>query len=242
MTEQTNEVEETTVEETPEPIEETTEEEFDEEETTEQKPTETIDYKALADAETKRAEEATKAAADLAFKLREQKRDEKDETPPEEDENKPLTRADINQVLAEFARTNEKSNQDSEAKNLIAKHVEGDEAEAAYLFWKNRVVPTGNLEEDVMFALGGLNYKRVIAQNSELKRSLQSKDTRNKDVSGTVKDPTGTAETTLSSQDAQTLKASGMKWDGKKRLYSKKLKDGKTFYFDPKTKKRWKGE
>lgn len=241
MTEVVKVEEETTVEDAPEPVEDAPEDETPEDETPEKKPTD-IDYKALADAETKRAEEAQKAAADLAFKLREQKREVKEEDPPEEDDNKPLTRADINQVLAEFARTNEKSTQDTEAKALIAKHVEGDEADAAYLFWKNRVVPTGNLEEDILFALGGLNYKRVIAQNSELKRSLQSKDTRNKDASGAVKDPTGTSETMLSSQDAQTLKASGMKWDGKKRLYSKKLKDGKTFFFDPKTKKRWKGE
>lgn len=226
------------VEEAPEPtVEEETAEETETETTTEP---EKIDYKALAEAEAKRAEEAEKASADLAFKLREKKRVE-EEPYKEEDPDKPLTRSELNEVLKQFAETNQKSTQDREAKEIIAKYAEGEEAEAAYVFWKNRVVPTGNLQEDVMFAIGGLNHSRVIAQNEELKRSLLSKETKGKDAAGTHKDATGSSET-ISSQDAQTIKAAGMKWDGRKRVYSKKLKDGKTFYFDPKTKKRWKGE
>jgi len=225
--------------------EETQEESTEEEETEESQEDSTehsqIDYKAIADDERKRREDAEKTAADYAFKLRENKRkgDEDDES--EDEDDAPLTRKELNEALQSFSQQNEKSQQDVQAQQLIEKYTTNeDEAEAAMLYWKNRVIPTGNLEEDVMFAVGGLNHKRVLATNDELKRSLKSKSTVNRDASDTHKEPTGSSEPKIDSASAQTIKSAGMKWDSKKRVYGKKLKDGKTFYFDPKTKKRWK--
>lgn len=200
-----------------------------------------IDYKAILEEERKRREEAEKSAADYAYKLRNQKREEKGEDSEEEsDEDAPLTRKELNEALQSFSQKNEKTQQEVQAKQLISQYTSNDdEAEAAYEMWKNRIVPTGNLQADIMFAIGGLNHKRVLATNEELKRSLTSKDTKNRDASGTHKKPSS-SENQPSSADAQALKASGMKWNTEKQVYAKKLKDGKTFYFDPKTNKRWK--
>lgn len=237
-------IEEETTQATGEEQVEVTEGEAQEESTevTTSEKDETVDYKAIAEAEQKRRESAEKTAADLAFKLRDKRRESESTDESDDPDDAPLTRKELAEALKDFSQSsNEKNLQETQARQIIGKFTSNsDEANAAYIFWKNRVVPTGDLEEDIKFALGGLNYQRVIATNTELKRSLQSKDTKNRDGSTSYKDAPGSSEPKMNSADAQTIKASGMKWDITKQVYAKKLKDGKTFYFDPKTKKKWK--
>lgn len=218
---------------------EETQETTDNEETTQG---EEIDYKAIVEEERKRREEAEKSAADYAFKLRNAKREGGEEAKENEtNDDAPLTRKELNEALQSFTQQNEKVQQETQAKQLIERFTSNeDEAEAAYEMWKNRIVPTGNLEADIMFAVGGLNHKRVLATNEELKRSLNSKDTKSRDASTSQRKPAGGEDTKTSGADAQALKAQGMKWNTEKQAYGKQLKDGKTFYYDPKTQKRWK--
>jgi len=235
--EQVDATEEETQEESTEEAQESTEETREESKDDSQN----IDYKAILEEERKRREAAEKSASDYAYKLRNQKREEKgEETEEESDEDAPLTRKELKEALQGFSQQNEKVQQEVQAKTLIKQYTSNeDEAEAAYEMWKHRIVPTGNLQADIMFAIGGLNHKRVLATNEELKRSLASKDTKNRDASGTHR-KSSSSENKTSGADAQALKASGMKWHTEKQVYTKKLKDGKTFYYDPKTQKRWK--
>jgi len=105
--------------------------------------------------------------------------------------------------------------------------------------WKERpVISRKVLPRAVLFVF---NRKKILAQHSEMKRALKSKETTSKDSAVDTKVDAPTGEAKLSPQDAQAIKQSGMVWDGVKRAYKKPLGDGKTFYFyDPKTKRRWK--
>lgn len=224
-----------------EAAEETVEEAEEAEPSLPEKKEETIDYKALAKAETARANAAEKAAADNAFKLREEKRGKQEEVQEDGSGDKPLTRTELDSILKEHSQTTQKSSEDAEARRIIAEFTQGtDEADAVYAFWKNRVIPTGDIREDVLFALGGMNVKRTQAQIDELKRANNSKATVNTDGAGTHRDPSKPQKPKTTSQDANALKKSGMKWNGEKRRYEKKLKNGEIFYYDPKENKRGK--
>lgn len=199
-----------------------------------------IDYKAILEEERNRREAAEKALADKAFKDREAKRkgqnqSEADTTSGDNNDDKPLTRGEFLQLMQEQNAEQTRSNQETQIKQIIAENTGSeDEAEAAYLMYQNRVVPTGNTEEDAMAAIGILNVRRNKAIQSELKRSVASKDTASTHHTDTTREGADREEPKLTSADASAIKAAGMKWNGKKGLYSKPLAGGKkTMYFDP---------
>lgn len=222
------------------------EESEDTEEKKEESTEEEIDFEAIATAEAERADKAEKALAEKEFKSREAKRkdgDKKEEN-AEDEENKPLTKRELRSLLAEERQATQTTLQEGQALEIAKNNTASEaEAKAAVAYWKNRVVKTGNLEDDVMFAIGGLNHKRVIAKNAELKRSLKSKETASKSGVDSHRVEMSAKEVKMSSADANAIKASGFIWDGNKRLWKKPLGDGKTFlYYDSKNKKRWKGK
>lgn len=195
-----------------------------------------IDYEAEAKREKERADKAEATLAEKAFKSRKDKREEPES---DDEEDKPLSRRELLGVLEERDKHTTKIIQESTALEIARKHTSSEvEAQAALLFWKNRVVPTGNLEEDVKFAVGGLNHSRTIAQNEELKRALRSKETKSDNAAGDHRDAPQGSEP-QSSSDISAIKGAGFKWDGTARLYTKPLTGGKKLMYDPKTKKRW---
>ncbi len=206
-------------EETSEPIEKEKEEETSKKEE--------IDYDAITKEEEKRADPEK---AKEAFKKREEKR-VKEEV---EDEDKPLTRAEIDKMLKDNRQTVRKEFEQDRAMEIAKANTSSDaEAKAVIAFWKNRIVPTGDLEEDVLFALGGLQRKTLISKNGELKRALKSKDNVSKDSASTHRDAPEGSKPKLSQADAQGLKSAGFVWDGKKRLYKKALPKGKFLWKEP---------
>lgn len=198
-----------------------------------------VDYEALLKEEQEKRKEAERILAEKRFKEAEAKR--KKEEGQEDDEDKPLTKRELQDILANERQAIQKDSQEGTAL-IIARANTGSEAEAqlALLRWKD-IKSSGNLEADVLFAIGGINSKRILAQNAELKRSLQSKENSNKDTTGTYRNPTSASEGKMSGDDAQAYKQAGFIWDGQKKVYKKSLsKDGKLFLFkDPKTKKTW---
>ena len=121
--------------------------------------------------------------------------------------------------------------QESRALEIIkAKTTSDKEANAVFETWKNRVVPTGNLEADIDFAIGGTNSKKIISRNSELKRALNNKERVSKDdISGQDKSPK--VEPKLA--DNSPLK--NFKYVGN-GVYVFKLSSGKLLYKNPKAK------
>lgn len=200
------------------------------------------DYEAMLEAERKRADDAEKAAAELAFKARRGKReDKKEEADETEDDDKPMTRAEARAFLQQQGQLIQKNAQESSALSIIHANTSTEaEAQVALQYYKNRIVPTGNLEDDVLGAVAMVNRKRTVAKASELARALKSKDTALRSSASVYRDTGPPGEPKISPQDASAIKAAGMVWDGKQRAYKKPLGSGaKHLYFDPKTKNRW---
>lgn len=200
------------------------------------------DYEALLKAEKERADAAEKAAAELAFKSRDTRRKNKEETESEEEnDDKPMTRAEARAFLAQQGQSLQKSAQEMAALGIARSNTATEaEAQAALLFYKTRVVPTGNLEDDVLFAIGGINRKRTVAKATELARALRSKETALHSTAIVHREGGSVNEPKLTAQDAQAIKQSGMAWDGRGRVYKKPLGNGaKHLFYDPKSKRRW---
>lgn len=184
-----------------------------------------IDYEALAKEERERREAAERLLAEDRYKQSEVKRKAEEEI-LEEDEDKPITAKDLQTILARERQTLQKDSQKAAALEIARANTATEaEAQAAALLWETRVVPTGNLEADVKFAIGGINQKKIVAKNAELARALRAKDT-------VLSDPTGDHRDGLPSEapklpDNSPLK--GYEWKGN-GIYAKKLANGKTLY------------
>lgn len=207
-----------------------------------------IDYEEVAKLETERAEKerearekAENALAEKSFKKRKDKREGKDDDEDlEEDEDKPLTRRELRSVMSEISQQTLQKSQEIEALTIARKFTSSEkEAKAAIVFYKNRIRHTGNVEEDVQFAIAGMNRKRTVAEKSEITRALKSKDNKSKGFAGTHRNGAPPEKGKVKSADAKALQASGMQYDSAKRLYKKALPNGKFFYYDPKSKRRW---
>ena len=184
---------------------------------------ETVDYEALAKQERERREAAE---ALLIKNKRIAKRHEEVEEEPENEEDKPITRADLADILRTERHATQKELKEAQALDIARANTASEaEAQAALLFWKNRVIPTGNLEDDIKFAIGGLNQKKVTAKNAELARALKSKDSVTTDPTSTHRDGLVTTAQKLAPNSPLT----GFKHEGN-GLYSKKLASGKTMF------------
>jgi len=206
------------------------------------------DYEALLKAERERADAATKAAAELAFKNRNNKRkengvaDDGGADDGADDDDRPLTRREAMEFMSAQSAEIKKTAQESAALTIARANTATEaEAQAAVLFFKTRVIPTGNLEDDVLFAIGGINRKKAASKVVEMARTIKSKDTALHSTGNVHRDAAPGKEPKLSPQDAYAIKQSGMVWDGTLRLYKKALgaRGAKHLYFDPKTKKRY---
>jgi len=205
------------------------------------------DYKAIAEAEKLRADAAEKAAADEAFKRREAERranggaDRNDDGGQAEAQPQPITIDTLHRVLDERESAQQKKSQEAQALEIARKNTTSEvEAQAAFQTWRSRVAPTGNLEDDVLFAIGGVHARKIAGQSAEVRRAQASATGASDDAAQGHHDPAPAGETNLlTPQDASAIKASGYRWDGAKRLYVKPLtKDGKTILtYDPKSKR-----
>ena len=204
----------------------------------------TVDYEAELAKERERGDKAEKAAADEAFKKRDLKRklEKKEEDEGEEDEEAPLTRSDLREIIAEERQIARKELQSSFVDDEVAKLTDNPaEANLIKEIHKNRRFPEGMpLREQLEEAYAIANRKRVLAKTAELKRALGGKRNASPGGQGTHREPPGKTEPKLSSQEALVLKQTGFAWDANKRLYIKPLNNGKKhIYYDPKTKKRF---
>jgi hypothetical protein len=209
-----------------------------------------IDFEAELAKERERSAEKDQIIAEKDFKLREKKRKEKaeddgddtDDDSNEDDDDKPLTKRQLAQVLAENNQKVLKESRKSEIA-IVARKLADSDSEAALIveIHKNRTFPsTLSLDEQLAEAHAIANAPRLRSQNAELKRSLLAKKTTSTDASSSQRMPISSSEPKISPQDAQVLKGAGFEWDGKQRLYKKKLSNGSFLYRDPKTKKTFK--
>lgn len=202
------------------------------------------DYEALWKEEKERADSAAKAAADIAFKARQARRgknEEDEEDIDDGDDDKPLTRSEFNIRMERERGSIQKSALEAAALTIARANTSSEaEAQATILFYKTRVVPTDNLEDDVLGAIAMVNRKRTVGRTVELARALKSKETALHGTATVFRDTAPASEPKITAQDAQAIKQAGMVWDGKMRVYKKPLGNGtKHLFFDPKSKRRW---
>lgn len=195
----------------------------------------TIDYK-------KNYEDLQKRIANNAFKYRKEKRQEKgDEQGDESDDsdpNKTLTMADVQKMLAENQETVAKQFKVKEATQIATTLTSSeDEAKLALSLWEHISLPFDTMEEQMKFIVAGMNADRVLGQNAELKRALQSKTTARKDTATTTRTPQSSGQPKIAGDVLAALKNNGFKYDTAKKAYVKTLANGKKMYNDGKGKK-----
>jgi hypothetical protein len=211
------------------PAEESAEETQDE-----TKPTEPlqIDYKA-------KAEELQKKIAADAFKFRKEKRKEDGDSNngDELDLDKPMTAAEVQKLLKEQEQNLTKQLSSKEALNLAnTLTTNADEAAYAVSLWQHVTLPFDSMEEQIEFIVGGMNAKRILAQNAELKRTIISKDTAKKTVANTTRTPLSAGQPKVAPQVLAALKNTGFTYNSSQKVFSKKLANGKMMFNDGKGK------
>jgi len=196
------------------------------------------DYKAIALAEREKREKAEKALAAKNFKLRQEKREEKDVVDDDIDDDKPITSKELQRILAENTQQTEKRLNKSQIVEFAKSLGESqDEIEAIVETHSNRQFPSDmSLPEQVEEAYAIVNRKKLISTNKELKRALLSKETALNDSATTHRDPMQGNAPKLSPNDTASYKRAGFSFDTKDKVWKKKLPSGKFLIKDPKSK------
>ena len=184
-----------------------------------------IDYSAEIEKEKQRGK-PDPLKARKAFEERERRRKEKEE---EDEEDKPMTRQEFEEVLAKDRFERDKDNREGRAL-AIAKSLTDNELEAGAMLakWRNRVFPDDMpIEEQVEEMYAAVNRKRIMSQNSELKKALKSKEGTSKGYAGTFKEEQPIPAPKIGEQDKASLTRAGFVYDNKQKVWKKKLPNGK---------------
>ena len=177
-------------------------------------------------------EKAEKAAADAAYKNRHQ-----DEG--EDDEEKPLTRAELQSVLErerQLNRVETHRGRIEERIRILASTTE--EANLMVEVSKNRAFPSHYSPEDIaeeVYAIA--NRKKMRLERDEALRALVAKDNANRGGTGGHHDSPRAGEPQVAEADKAEYTRIGFSWNGSTRRYEKRLSDGRLLYKDPQTKK-----
>jgi len=181
----------------------------------EEKKEEHIDYKAEFEKEKVRREQADHTIEEL-------KRRKKEEEEGEGGDGKEgMTPEEIRKIAQEEASKTLKSINQGQAENLARSvATSDDEAELIIFHYKNSIVLTGNLQEDIESAQALANKKRVQKQLSEIRRTIQAK--KNEAGEGGAGNPPGgeeESEPKLSENDRKIIRSGNFKWDPKKKVF-----------------------
>lgn len=192
------------------------------------------DYKA-------KLESLTKKIAGDAFRYRKDKR-QVETTEPEngldEDDNRPLTRAEMQKILDEREQKILRQSSSKEAFAFARTLVDNDdEAKYAAAIWEHVTLPFDTVEEQMKFIVGGMNVDRLLAQKGELIRTVQSKTMARKNTATTARDAQAGNTPKIDPQVKQALENTGHKYDTTAKAWVKTLANGKKMFNDGRGKK-----
>jgi len=196
------------------------------------------EYEAQLGKERKAREDAEKATADLAFKMREAKRRKDEDEDDGLDDDKPLTGKQLEVILARERQTTQTQLEWSENER-IAKELARipEEAQLTLEVLKSTTFPSHySRQEKVEAAWAIANRNKLIGEHKEALRALRARGTADNNAAGAHHDPLPSDEPKLSPADELALKAVGFVWNAVSRRYEKKLKNGSTLVRDSKTK------
>lgn len=185
-------------------------------------------------------EDLQKKIATDAFRFRKEKRVEKSDDADEADadDDKPLTRSEMQKMLDEREQKILRQSSSKEAVTLARSFTDNDdEAKYAAALWEHVTLPFDTMEEQMRFIIGGMNAERLLAQNSELVRAVQSKTMARKDTATTARDATASTAPKIDTQVKQALERTGFKYEPTKKAWGKTLANGKKMYNDGRGKK-----
>lgn len=197
-----------------------------------------IDLQAALEREKQARERAEIALAQDRWKKSERKRKEFEDEEPEADD-KPLTKTELESVLAKDRQINQKLIQQNRI-DEVSKNLAHDDPALAGLIkeiHKNRTWPiTIPLEEQLEEALAIAHRKKILGERDEMARALKGKQGVNNNPASGHQDPRPGTESKLSPQDTQAIQESGLIWSAQHRRFEKKLQNGQTLVYNPTTK------
>lgn len=212
------------------------------EETTEEVKTEEstskVDYSAELEKELAIAEEraikAEKALAGKRFKDSEEKREEINDV---NDEDKPLTKTQLSEILAENNQQNQKIIEKQKAEDLAERLSSSeDEKKLVLAKWENITFPASySLEEQIEGAYALANGKKLIAERDEALRALKGKDSVNKDTAETHIEPQPTKDAQVGGDIKTVIGRRGFVFNQSTKQYEKTTANGKKLIYDKKT-------
>lgn len=189
------------------------------------------DYKA-------KFEDLQKKIATDAFRFRKEKRQDDSESVDEADDDKPMTRAEMQKMLDDREQKILRHSSTKEAVTLARTFTDNDdEAKYAATLWEHVTLPFDTMEEQMRFIIGGMNAERLLAKNSELLRTVQSKTLARKNTATTSRDATASTAPKIDAQVKQALERTGFKYESTKKAWVKTLANGKKMYNDGHNKK-----
>ena len=205
--------EETKEEETPEVPETPKEEEKEEEE----EPQNEVDYKA----ELEKAQSSAQYYKEKNKELRKEVEEKKPEEVPEEDK---VTKDDLKTLEANLTRSSLRSHVEMEAAKIANNE---DEKKLILHYYENRMVPTGNVYDDIAECKLLANKSRIAKTNEELIAALNSKKTMGIAAGAGQKPTESHNEPQLDLEIKKTISRNGMTWNSKSKLFENNR--GKTY-------------
>jgi hypothetical protein len=182
------------------------------------------DYKADFEKAVEARKKAERVLAEQAYKKRQQKKEVYTEPDLDnEDDEKPITKKDLSELLLAERQQTEKLLQ----KNRIEETLKGlttnpDEANLIREIHQSRVFPSHlSIEEQVQEAFVIANSKRILAQRNEALRALKSKSVVNNDVAGQYQENKERPEQRLKPDVEFVLKGQGFKYNPQARQWEK---------------------
>lgn len=184
------------------------------------------DYDAELEKENKGKPDPEKAKE--AFAKRKAEREDGDE------EGKPLTKKELEALLASDRKAREQDNA-----LQLARSLAGSDKEAQVILakWGNRTFPSHlTLREQIEESYAITHSKKIIGERNEALRALKGKNGVSNNSAGTHQDSKKKGEPDIAGGDKAAILASGFAWNGTSRRFEKKLKNGDILVRDPKTK------
>ena len=206
------------------------------------------DFEAQLKAERERRVAAEKALAEDRYHSSKRKRKDDDEDNDEDDDesdddSQPITKKDLKNLEVNIRQSVVKETLSGRIKEAAEKLAETPaEAELIVEIHKNRSWPSSmSVEEQVEEAWAIANRKRLVSKNKELSRAIESRDGISRDNASGHRDSMKGTAPKLDKSLESSLKAQKFTYDSSRKIWKKKLPNGKFLCKDPRTKpiKTW---
>lgn len=187
------------------------------------------DLTALIEEEKSRGKPDPKKAKERFEKKRQQEVEVDDDDDYLDEDERPVTRKELQELLAQQAHQTVLQTQQSQINEISESLAESpQEAELIRSIHANRVFPEHmSLREQMSEAYAIANAKRIEARNAELTRTIRAQQTASRNTATTHRDPQAALEPNLSAELKQSMQRAGYTFNNKTNRYEKVLPNGK---------------